>query len=243
MKKLRWSLPVVASLLAIGCGKTETPVVDAPNPGQQAPALASENPNQATTPADDRDSFRGASPATNAVAKNLPVQPSSPPDEVVKAFLNALKAGDDGITAGLLTTVAREETAKSNLAVQPPGTPNAQYQVTAAQVDPQDPTLAQVACVWTETDDQGGQRNDEVIWVLKKESQGWRVCGMASHLPTRKEPVLFNFEDPAEMMRVSDEIAQEMEKFAQQPEKTAPAGNQPAALEANAPKSGNTLRK
>lgn len=242
MKKLRWLLPVLVGFAAVGCGKTQVAETEKPAPGQDRPAVARENTNQANTPTDDRDSFRSNSPAANGVAKDLPVRVDSPPDFVVKEFLNALKAGDDGVTAGLLTAVAREETAKSNLAVQPPGTPNAQYQVTAAEVDAQDPTLAQVACIWTEGDDQGGQRTDEVIWVLKKEAQGWRVCGMAMHVPSRMEPVLFNFEDPSEMMRISDEVAKEMEKFAQQPEKTAPTTNQPAALEAKNPKGGNTLR-
>jgi hypothetical protein len=162
MKKIFWYIPACALLATAGCGKSEVATPTSTGTTTQ-PVVAAENPVQANTPAgDDRDSFK-PSDIVNAPAKELPVTADSKPDVVVREFLNALKSGNDGVTAGLLTPLARTETAKHNLAVQPPGTPTALYQITAAEIDMQDPTLSQVACLWTETDDQGVKRNDEVI--------------------------------------------------------------------------------
>lgn len=240
MKNVRWLAPLFAFTTYMGCGSSPAPSPEAASPSS-APAVAQENPSQANTPALDRDSFQG-SPAQN-VAVDLPVNAQSAPEAVVTAFLAALKSGDDGVTAALLTGTARQETAKHNLAVQPPGSPMAQYEVTAAEVDKQDPSLSQVACLWTEAGEQGTTRTDEVIWVLRKETQGWRVCGMATQVPTRKEPVFFNFEDPQEMMQVSEEISQEMEKVAQGTTPATTVKEEPAALQAKTPTGGNSLRK
>jgi hypothetical protein len=242
MKILRWCWPLTVGIAFIGCGKTEVPVQSSGAGGPTHPTVAQENKTHASTPTDDKDSFLPNGANINTPAKELPVTVASAPDVVVKEFLNALKTGNDGVTAGLLTATARTETAKHNLAVQPPGTPTAQYQVTAAAIEPQDPTLAQVVCLWSETDEQGKPRTDEVIWVLKKEAEGWRVCGMATKVPTRAEPVLFNFENPPEMMQLSDEIGQEMEKLAQNSAaQNTPTGG-PAALEAKAGSNQNKLR-
>jgi hypothetical protein len=242
MKSLRWCWPVFVGLTLVGCGSTSVPEQTNASGGPTHPTVAQENKTHASTPTDDKDSYVPAGQSVNMPAKDLPVTVASTPEVVVKEFLNALKTGNDGVTAGLLTATARTETAKHNLAVQPPGTPTAQYQVTAAAIEAQDPSLAQVVCLWSETDEAGSPRTDEVIWVLKKEVEGWRVCGMATKVPTRPDPVLFNFENPPEMMQLSDEIGQEMEKLAQNSAAQKPTSEGPAALEAKAGGNQNKLR-
>jgi hypothetical protein len=241
---MRWGWTFICGIALVGCGKTEVAEqVSTASTGPTHPTVAQENKAVAETPANDGDTFRPAPQNVNAPAKDLPVTPASTPEVVVKEFLAALKSGNDGVTAGLLTEIARTETAKHNLAVQPPGTPNAQYEVTAAAVDQVDPNLAQVACLWTEQDEQGKPQTDEVIWVLKKGAEGWRVCGMAMRVVTRTEPVLFNFENPPDMLQLSDEIAVEMEKLAKNSSAEVAPAEAPAAREAKASGVGNSLRK
>lgn len=209
----RWYVLFALVGLGVGCSKTEVAEGEGAAAKNVRPQVARENPNDPSGGGEDGDTFK-VQPVVNAPAAKLPVTPSSPPEEVVTEFLNALKSGNDGVTAGLLTTKAREETAKFQLAVQPPGTPSAIYQVSAGEVSSDDPTMAQVACLWTEKDEAGVEHSDEVVWVLHQETEGWRVCGMAAQMPGRNDPVFFDFEDPAEMIRVSSELQGESEASA-----------------------------
>lgn len=195
------------ALALAGCGSSQPVSENGVKPSTTTPTVAHESPGEARTPTDG-DSFV-PSPVVNAPAAVLPVDASSTPEKVVSEFLNAMKTGNDGVAAGLLTKKAREETAKHSLAVQPPGSPTAVYEVGEGEVSTEDPTVAQVGCLWTEKDD-SGERTEQVVWVLRKDAEGWRVFGMATHMATRTEPVFFDFEEPAEMMNLMEEISQEM---------------------------------
>jgi hypothetical protein len=207
MKSVYWLAPALLLIGIAGCGKS--PVAEGETtPSSTNPAVARESHGDATTPTDS-DSFV-EQPIVNAPAAELPVTADSTPEEVVTEFLNAMKTGNDGVAAGLLTATAREETAKHSLAVRPPGSPTAEYEISEGKLDEEDSTLAQVGCLWTEKDAQGSERTEEVVWVLRKDDEGWRVFGMATEMPTRKDPVFFNFEDPAEMTEIMATLEEEM---------------------------------
>jgi len=207
MKSVYWLAPAVLFLGIAGCGKSPVAESDT-TPSATNPAVAHESHGEAKTPADS-DNFV-EQPVVNAPAAELPVTVSSSPEQVVTEFLSAMKTGNDGVAAGLLTATAREETAKHSLAVQPPGSPTAEYEISEGQLSEDDPTVAQVGCLWTEKDAGGTDHTEEVVWVLRKNQEGWRVFGMATQMPTRSEPVFFNFEDPAEMTALMETISQEM---------------------------------
>jgi hypothetical protein len=240
MKSILWLAPALLLAAFVGCGKSTVGENDA-TPGATNPAVAHESHGGGSSPADS-DSFV-EQPVVNTPAAVLPVTPDSTPEKVVTEFLNAMKTGNDGVAAGLLTATAREETAKHSLAVQPPGSPTAEYEISEGQLSEDDETVAQVGCLWTEKDPQGADHTEEVVWVLKKVQEGWRVFGMATQMPTRQEPVFFNFEDPAEMTTLMEEISKEMTQ-AQSEDKTA--GN-PSDEEvpgtANAGQPENSLRR
>jgi hypothetical protein len=207
MKIASWLAPTLLVLSAVGCGKSTVPELGTTTT-PTTPAVAQESPEGAKNPADG-DSYV-QQPVTNTPAAVLPVELDSPPEKVVTEFLTAMKTGNEGVAAGLLTATAREETAKHSLAVQPPGSPTAQYEISAGEVSEDDPTVAQVGCVWREQDQAGADHSEQVVWVLRKLPEGWRVFGMATQMPTREEPVFFNFEDPAEMTQLMETISQEM---------------------------------
>lgn len=207
MKSAHWLAPALLLALAVGCGKTTVTETDTTRTATD-PAVAHESAGDAKTPA-DTDSYV-PEPVVNKPAAVLPVDADSTPETVVTEFLNAMKTGNEGVAAGLLTATAREETARHSLAVQPPGSPTAEYEISAGELAEEDPNVAQVGCLWTEKDASGAGHSEQVVWVLRKEEEGWRVFGMATQMPTRPDPVFFNFEDPAEMTTLMETISQEM---------------------------------
>ena len=165
--------------------------------------------------------------ASNAKGKNnAKDQPKkkekeASPRETVEAFLGALRSGDEEVAANLLTDRAREETDKINLAVKPPGTPNAAYKVSSVDYPEDIPDGAYVKSIWKETDESGGTETYNVIWVLRKQDEGWRIAGMATPIVPDGEPLFLNFEEPAEMLekwrRAEEELDEQQARAAGRP--------------------------
>lgn len=181
MKKITTWMSVVALLTGVitGCGgKTETKENKGSNTTTEAPATT-----------------------TGATANEAaPVQVSADtPEQAVSTFLNALQTGNDKAAAALLTSKARAETAKNDMVVQPPGAPNATYNVGRVEHPDNNPNAAYVSCLWTEKFTDGQEESYEVVWVMRKEEPGWRVAGMATQLDDSEEPVFLDFEDLAAM--------------------------------------------
>jgi hypothetical protein len=126
------------------------------------------------------------------------VPADAPPDHVVAVFLDALKTGDTATKASLLTSKALEETTKHEFEVNPQSAPNAQYEVHQPEFVANNPNGAHVTSVWTETYDDGKVTYD-VVWVLRRQAEGWRIAGMAIELIEGQPPAFLNFEDPADM--------------------------------------------
>jgi hypothetical protein len=223
MKRLGWNLVLgvattavfATAVLATGCGKSETtaPTTEAPaQPAQQAVAAAP--------------------------AKEVPSDAS--PDQVISVFLDAMKAGDAATTEALLTIKAREETTRLGLPVAPSAAPNAVFEVAPAQVLPNNPNGAHVQARWTEKYNDETITN-EVIWVLRKQNDGWRVAGFAIELVPGQGPQFLNFEDPQDMMNKHKEALAAAETLeAQKAVQAATAGaaqpaGEPAALQAAQP--------
>jgi hypothetical protein len=162
--------------------------------GTMAGCGSKEKPTDSAKPATE------ASQTTTSTAAETPVVVASgTPEEAVNSFLNALQTGDEKAAAALLTTKAREETAKHDMVVEPPGAPNATYSVGRVQHPNEDPDAAYVSCVWSEKHEDGQADSYEVVWVMRRESIGWRVAGMATQLGESEEPVFLDFEDLAAM--------------------------------------------
>lgn len=160
-------------------------------------------------------------------AKPVAVPANATPDQVVSVFLDALRGGDQATTATLLTAKALAETSKEDLSVCPQATPHMQYEITHSQVLPDNPNGAHVKVVWTEnyTD---GTVSYEVVWVLRRQQEGWRIAGMAIELVPGHGLAFLNFEDPQDMLRKQQEAELEIEK-------AMAAANPPAAETAALP--------
>jgi len=167
-------------------------------------------------------------PEAPAVAEvELPVSADTPPEEVVSAFLDAIRAGDADTDSGaeqakiarmLLTQTAREETAKANLVVAPPGSPGSTYEIRTTRMVTEEG--AHVTTRWTEKDLYGGSTRFDIVWIVRKSEEGWRVSGMATQADPNAPPLLLDFEKPVDMLAKIDAAEEELKN---QPRRDAQA--------------------
>jgi hypothetical protein len=157
-------------------------------------------------------------PTAPATAQNGTTQPAQPtaaapePAEVVTEFLTALRTGDRDVAEKLLTQIARDETAKHELTVQPPGSPEIEFAIGVTELVGEPAEEAHVQSTWREPDSDGTKVDFEIIWVLRKQTDGWRIAGMATQLVPQQDPIFLNFEDPGDMLAKwaeADQLARE----------------------------------
>jgi len=148
-----------------------------------------------------------AEPTQESPARTLTIETTTPvvdlsatatPEQVVEHFLTALQQGSDEQVTGLLTAKARTETAKHDLVVRSPGSPTAKFSVGALELVSGG---AYVNSQWSETSTDGFAQKFEIIWVLRKQANGWRIAGMATRVAENEQPTYLNFENPQEMIR------------------------------------------
>lgn len=202
MKKSLW-LPLAAgALLVTGCGTK--------------PEVAKTGANESGQP-------------TVATTGSASVAPSDP-KEVVRLFLDSMRQGNGTQLSMLLSTLAREEIKSKQLEIAPLGSPMATFQIQNA-VQEGDGML--VESTWTEPEQAGQPATElEVVWELRKEPSGWRICGMAVDPKNGDDVQIVNFEK----LEPEQPPAQDPQRVAALP--NAPTGF-PAA--ANAPVGQNNL--
>lgn len=174
-----------------GCGKSE---------GQ--PVAAN---NTAAGAADDDAAAPKTDPAVDRQAASA----------VVQDFLQAIKTGDETVSNELLTPLARQKTSELDMAVAPMGSETAKFTVGEVELPADgEGQLAHVASTWTDIDDDGAEHTDEILWVLRREKEGWRIGGMATKIFEDEPPLLLDFEDPVDMRRKQQLAEAEMERRA-----------------------------
>lgn len=136
------------------------------------------------------------------------------PERIVAQFLEAVRTGDDKQAASLLTPLARSKTEEMEMVVAPPGSETARYEVLdVRQVGAQ----AHVGSHWTDLDTDGLKHVDRIVWVLKQVPQGWRISGMTASVFADGEPIVLDFEDPADMLRKQQQAEEEIARRQGQP--------------------------
>ena len=130
---------------------------------------------------------------------------TSDPKQVVMALIEAMKSGDKEAKSALLTTKAREETARHDMPVATDAMPNTEYQIAEPTYLQNNPDGAHVSCLLTETLADGTKEEYQIVWVLRREEElGWRIAGMAVELAPGTKPQFLNFEDPLDMQKKMD---------------------------------------
>jgi hypothetical protein len=134
-----------------------------------------------------------------------------PPGVVVKQFLEAVKAADHLAADQLLTPAARAESEKSGMSVAPPGSATASFEVGDVEYLKEAGGGAHVASKWSDEVD-GENRTDTIVWILRKEAEGWRIAGMATKVFEDEPPLILNFENHEEMQLKQSMVEAELER-------------------------------
>lgn len=163
--------------------------------------------------------------------------PPAQPEDILQQFLTAVKAGEKVTAENLLTTVAREKTASEGIGIGNISNAGMSFEIQGVQplVMPDGKEAAHVSCVFTEQQEDGKAESHNIIWALRKETVGWRVAGMAWTPFAGEPPIFMDFEDPADMIRKQQLLAEEQERRAN------PQAAQPATTVAGTPATGTAL--
>ena len=144
-----------------------------------------------------------------------PVADRATPEAVVGEFLEAVRVGDDDKATRLLTTLVRTRTAEMEMVVAPPGSDTAKFQVQKTELKAD---AAQVTADWTDLDSDGRPHTDRIIWILHQTDEGWRISGMATQLFAGEEPIVLDFENPAEMLAKQKQAEEELARRDRKPQ-------------------------
>lgn len=175
MKRISWT---IAFLLA-GCGGS---------------------PDDAAT-----DPLANSTLETPSTSSPVQVTIADTPAGVVSQFYDALRDGDNTTIAQLLTDKAREETAKNGLKVLSQENSALTYQVGETEYVTEELDGAHVASLWIEPDERSQPVSTEVVWILRKQTNGWRVAGFAQ-LFDNNLPVLFDLESAEDTLRAKEYV-------------------------------------
>ncbi len=194
-------LCVVAMLLlglvgVTGCGDADTDSTSS-TPDLVAPVV-NLNPGSDAELAEPPQESPARTLTMGSAVPVVDLSATATPEQVVEHFLAALQQGSDEQVTGLLTAKARTETAKHDLVVRSPGSPTAKFSVGALELVSGG---AYVNSQWSEISRDGIAHSFEIIWVLRKQANGWRIAGMATRVAENEQPTYLNFENPQEMIR------------------------------------------
>ncbi len=209
-KRAVWLSVLMGSLLA-GCGKPASSGPDAASGGDGSAA------EKSAAVAD------GAGPSA-------PPENMNSPEGAVYQFLAAIRAGDDKKTEAMFTNLARAKIAELQYNVTPPGSDTAGFEVGKVEYLADDG--ARVEATWSDLDAEGKRQKENMLWMVRREPEGWRIAGMAANVFPGEPPVLLDFENLQEalqkLQRLKEEIAKRDQAASQ------PDGNE-AVLERDTP--------
>jgi hypothetical protein len=137
-------------------------------------------------------------PATGAAAPSAGQAGIDSPAHTVQMFLAAIRKCDDAEAGRWLTKLALQKTTELKMSIAPPGSQTAQFEVGEVEMVEGG---AHVASTWSDLDADGNRQKEPIVWVVAKEPEGWRICGLATTLFEEKLPIVLNFADPEEMAR------------------------------------------
>ena len=157
----------------------------------------------------------------NASSSSTSQSSDDMPKHTVQKFLEAVKAGNQEAAGMMLTAVARKKTAEIDCVVAPPGSETATFKL--GQVETVSPTVAHVQSFWTDKEEDGTAHTDEIVWLTRRDPEGWRISGMATRVYDGQVPVMLNFEDPQDMLRRQEAAEKEIARRAQPSTEEKPA--------------------
>lgn len=153
---------------------------------------------------------QAAGQGTADTSKSASAPEAGGPAEAVNQFLEAVRTGNDDVATKMFTPVARQKASELGIQVAPRGSDTARFEV--GRVEILDGDRAQVASKWSDLNKNGQTRTDEITWMLRRETEGWRVAGMAAVVFEGEPPLLLDFEQPEETMKRLDMLREEVQR-------------------------------
>ena len=138
-----------------------------------------------------------------ALETHLNLNKDSAPEDVCRAFVRALSAGDHIAASKMLTNVAQIETARANLELESPGSENAIWQVLDAEYATAEKKIAQVRCLLKEPD---SHETAHLTWLMRLQENGWKISGMSIQISGTGDVDLLSFENPLDLQRVQSTV-------------------------------------
>jgi hypothetical protein len=168
MKRVLLLVAISAILMPIGCGGN----------GDQGAATTASNTSGKT------------------IAANGSTQAIIPPSEIVAMFADSIRRGDRETVNKLITDASRIEIQKQGIDLDPPGSPDASYKIGEFRYSDDEKDSGFVESLWIEPAQDGNPpQSTEVVWGVRLENGGWRVCGLAIDMGKDQPAALVNFED------------------------------------------------
>ena len=108
----------------------------------------------------------------------------------------------------MLTPLARQKVEESHLSVAPPSSDTAKFEVGAVERIGDDG--ARVHVNWTDMDEANQPQRCEMLWMVRREAEGWRVAGVAVPVLPNEPRLVLNFEDPDDMIQKRQMLHEEL---------------------------------
>ena len=199
MKKLQFSCIAMCLVVALaGCGgskETQTANSD------KGPGTDKNDSSPKTVTPDFGDAISPVQQQQEKPKISLPATTS--PSDVVKRFLTALKNAKKDEIGALLTDTAWVKIGENQLIVGNSGIPSAEFTIGKSKFNiAGNKDVCHVDSELLEKLDNGETEKYLATWVLRQQSDGWRIAGMASPLETGGKPVFLNFEKPELIVKI-----------------------------------------
>jgi hypothetical protein len=182
-----WFSVLIAISLA-GCGKPAGTGSDAASGGSGAA---------------DKSAAVADGSGSSAAPRNM-----NSPEGAVYQFLAAIRGGDDRKTEAMFTNLARAKIAEMQYNVTPPGSDTARFEVGKVEYLADDG--ARVEATWSDLDNDGNRQTENMLWMVRREPEGWRIAGMAANVFPGEPPVLLDFENLQEALQKLQMLKEEI---------------------------------
>ncbi len=140
------------------------------------------------------DDPQASTSATTGGAQTEATATADDPAIAVREFLQGIKDGDDQKVSQRMTKLSREKIGEQGFQIAPQASDTAKFEVGKVEYVGEDG--ARVAATWSDVGPDQQMQSDNMLWVVRKDAEGWRILGMALDVFEGEPPLLLDFEKP-----------------------------------------------
>ncbi len=140
------------------------------------------------------DAPQASTSATTGGAQTEATATADDPAIAVREFLQGIKDGDDQKVSQRMTKLSREKIGEQGFQIAPQASDTAKFEVGKVEYVGEDG--ARVAATWSDVGPDQQMQSDNMLWVVRKDAEGWRILGMALDVFEGEPPLLLDFEKP-----------------------------------------------